>query len=424
MALDKSMVRKVLRDCLRLDDDDYPAARVVTVAHDTDRSLHDQGRYYSPLIDTIEDDLAARGVRCVSFARVASRIKGPLAYGRVYSPDGQFARALVGKRLRALLQRDVYPYSHAEERTWGRILDRTGARKLVGIMPSRELCVACHRRGVWVADVQHGVIADSHPWYGASFRGGDPPEQLPDAFLCWEPGSAEAIGRWAHAQGVRTLVIGNRWLARFIADRPEDALVQRLAGDYRRRVQAAADRRKAILVTLSWGDDNNSDGFVDPGLRQVIRATSDRYRWLIRLHPNQVAGFASDEGVAFVDFFARHLQGHAEWELPTHAPLPAVLRDVDLHVSWYSSVALEAAQMGIRSALLSPDLRRNGRNEDYFSYHHRAGLIDFIAEDTATITAWIDGQSGERWVADAFAAYDAEYAQLLDFLASAEGLPP
>ena len=417
------MVRKVVRDCFRRDDESYPPSRVVTVAHDTDRSVLDQGRYYSPLIDTIEDDLAARGVRCVSFARIASRIKGPLAYGRVYSPEGRFARALVGKRLLGLVRRGRYPYSHAEERTWGRILDRTGARKLFGIMPSRELCVACHRRGVWVADVQHGVIADSHPWYGSSFRAGDPREQLPDAFLCWEPGSAEAIGLWAHSKGICTPVIGNRWLARFIADRPDDELVQRLAGEYRGRAHSSVPRRTTILVTLSWGDDNNSDGFVDPGLRQTIRETSDRYRWLIRLHPNQVAGFASDEGVAFVDFFARHLQGHAEWELPTHAPLPAVLRDVDLHVSWYSSVALEAAQMGIRSALLSPDLRRNGRNEDYFSYHHRAGLIDFIAEDAASIKAWTARQCGDRRVTDAFGAYDAEYARLLDFLA-ADGAAP
>ena len=56
--MDYAIVRKILVDCLRRDREDYPRSNVLTVAHDNDRSLLHRGKFYSPLIDTIEDDLA------------------------------------------------------------------------------------------------------------------------------------------------------------------------------------------------------------------------------------------------------------------------------------------------------------------------------------------------------------------------------
>ncbi len=419
MALDLTMVRKVLRDCIRVDADRYPASRVVTVAHDTDRSLRlADGRWYSPLIDTIEDDLARLGVGCVSFARVASAIKGESAYGKVYAPEGRFARALIAKRIKALIWPGRYPYSHAEERTWSSIFNGTRAQTLLGIMPSRELCAAAHRRGMWVADVQHGVIGESHPWYGAAFRGHDPIEQLPDAFLCWDDGSAEVVSRWAVSRGIAVHVIGNRWLARFVRRSPDDPLVSLLADDYLRSSAELGPRRPTILITLSWGSDMNSNGFVDPGLLAVVRATSQRFRWLVRLHPNQISGFASEEGKAFLGFFDEHLRGHAEWALPTRAPLPAVLGDTDLHISWYSSVAIEAAQMGIATALLAPALRATGRLSDYFGHQRAQGMVDFISEDEKSILAWIERRLEFRGVIDdALTAHQTAYERVLAFVA-------
>ena len=345
--MDYAIVRKILVDCLRRDREDYPRSNVLTVAHDNDRSLLHRGKFYSPLIDTIEDDLAKRGVRCVSVARIISNIKGAIAYGRVYSPEGRFARALIQKRLLALANRGRYPYSSLEEQAWGSVLDRVGARKVFGILPSRELCVACRKRDIWVADVQHGVIADTHPWYGETFRRDDPLEFLPNAFLCWDPGSETVLAKWAHAKTVRTHVIGNRWLARFVARSVDDEMVRDLMAGY---PLPAVDplHRPRILVTLSWGEDNIPNGFIAPGLEAAIRRTAGRYQWLIRLHPNQLRGFATDEGPKFIEYFKQNLAGSAEWERPTHAPLPIVLSEIDLHVSWQSSVAIEAAQMGTK----------------------------------------------------------------------------
>ena len=41
------------------------------------------------------------------------------------------------------------------------------------------------QKGVKVADLQHGVIAESHPWYGAKWRGLEPDNWSPN-YLVWD----------------------------------------------------------------------------------------------------------------------------------------------------------------------------------------------------------------------------------------------
>lgn len=415
--MDKSIVLKILRDAFRVDRVHYPKCKVLTVAHDNDRSLLHKGLWYSPLVDTIEDELRQRELQCVSIARIISRIKGDIAYGNVLSPEGAFARALLTKRLAGRLAGGAYPYSHMEERVWGRILDETGARKVFGIQPSREMCVACHKRGVWVADVQHGVIGESHPWYGIRFRGDDPKEWLPDAFIVWDAGSAAVIDRWAADKGIETIVTGNRWVARFLKRDPRDKLVDELFATYGSQL-GTREGRKSLLITLSWGNDSIPNGFLPDALCEIIRATQDRFDWKVRLHPNQLSGFATDEGRRFSQFFDNNLKGLVEWEAATRAPLPVVLSRTDLHLSWNSSVSIEAAQSGIRSGLMDPALRDPNKLGDYYTYYRNRGMIDFLEPTHDGIIDWISANLDSKQAPEAFGAYDQAYARLLDFLAN------
>jgi hypothetical protein len=414
--MDYAIIKKILLDCLKIDSQTYPHAPVLTVAHDNDRSLSYKGKYYSPLINTMEDDLAKLDIHCISVARIISTIKGELSHGRVFSPEGQFARSLVKKRLKGIFFRGRYPFSASEERIWADILDKTGARMVFGIQPSRELCVACHKRGIWVADVQHGVIADTHPWYGQAFRSSDPVEYLPSAFLCWDHGSNEVIDKWARNKGVKTHVIGNRWLARFLKRENDDHLVRELCEVYERDNPSDLTK-KTILVSLSWGDTNIENKFITAGLEKTIKSTSNRFRWILRLHPNQVKGFASDEGPKFIEYFNAHLSEHATWEAATRAPLPAVLQSVDLHISWNSSVSIEASQIGIKTALLDPRLRDPNQRADYYGYYRKMGLIDLIPETADQISNWIEQNLDSKKNIESYRGFDIEYENLLKFIA-------
>lgn len=412
--MDWSIIAKITRDLIRLDRIAYPRVKILTVAHDLDRSLLYRGRWYSPQIDSIEDDLRIRGVECISVSRIISRIKGDLAYGRVFSPEGSFARALVVKRLFAIFQRSHYAYSKLEEKTWGRILDQTGAKRVLGIQPSRELCVACHKRNIWVADVQHGVISEHHPWYGEAYRGGEPIEYLPDAFLCWDKGSQDVIRQWSSSKGIDALVTGNRWLIRFVKNTGCDAFVNHLLEKYKQE-ESEVLTKPVILVTLSWGSLDIPNGILHDELRNLIRNTADRYRWLLRLHPNQINGFATHEGRQFKEYFVNNLEGFAEWRLATFTPLPIILQNSNLHISWCSSVAIEAAQLGIRTALLDPNLRAP-HNAGYYKHYRDAGMIELIESKEAIIRGWVEANINKKVAPEEMSTWDNNYEALLDFL--------
>ena len=192
-------------------------------------------------------------------------------------------------------------------------------------------------------------------------------------------------------------------------------MVTELSRNYEQEV-VNGDNRKTILVSLSWQEDNIPNSFLVDGLENVIRKTAHVYRWLIRVHPNQVKGFATDEGPKFVRYFGRKLLGYAEWEHATRAPLPVVLKNIDLHISWQSSVCIEAAQMGVKSALLNPSLRSPALRGDYYTYYRQTGMVELIPEKEDDITSWVQRNIDSKRSPESFDEVNRCYRQLIDFL--------
>lgn len=417
--MDYSIIKKIFYDSFKIDTINYGESKVLTLGHDNDRSFFYNGQYYSPLIDTLEDDLAIKyNIKCISIARLISTIKGSISYGDVRSPEGSFARALIAKRFTSLYNKSDYPYSNMEEKVWGKILDETKAEKVIGILPSRELCMACHKRNIWVADMQHGVIAENHPWYGEKFRAIDKKEYLPHSFNVWDYGSAEVIEKWALQKGIHVNVIGNRWIARFKDPNPSDKLVSETLKTYKEKFIVEEDK-KVILVSLSWGQEGITNGMISENIIRIIQKTSKKFKWILRLHPNQIKGFATNEFKIFHKLFEEHLVGHCEWELATFSPLPAVIINCNLHICWNSSVAMECAQFGIKSAMLDPRLRSTLVN-DYYDYYKKLGFIDFLKDEEEKITKWIDDNLKVKLNDENYSDYNERYYQLLEFLAGKE----
>ena len=304
-----------------------------------------------------------------------------------------------------------------EEKIWADILENTQARKVIAILPSRELCVVCRSRNIWIADVQHGVIAHKHPWYGAALRSKDPIKFLPNSFLLWDQGSADVITTWADPLNVDVKIIGNRWLARFILQNKDDKLVATTNSEFKKYLNKEKDPRPIILVTLSWSQEGVANGIIADSIINIIQKTHSKYRWLLRLHSNQITGFASNEFKQFLAIYKNELDTFCEWEIPTKTALPAVLLNTDLHITWHSSVVMEAAQYGIRSATLDPRLLAEFSN-DYFEYHKKLGYIDFIVNEELIIEKWIEENIAVKMGMQNFDIENKNYEALLKFLVS------
>lgn len=409
--MDFRILRRIFINFFKVDRFNYPRCDVLTFASDPDRYLDVDGVMYSPLINSVEDSLSEKGVTSVSITRIASKYKGKLAYGRVYGPDGAFTRAMIFKRIKGFfVKKGKYPFSNMEVKVWSKIFDVIQPKVVIAILPSRELCKVCRDRGIWVADLQHGVISDEHYWYGESFRKNDPIEWLPNAFLVWDKGSANVLERWTEPRKTSVKVLGNPWIHRFKCIDPNDKIVAYLNNKY----AVSQYSKPSVLVSLSWGCTDLDNGFMHPELEKLIKETAKVYSWYIRLHNTQVHGFASHEGRKFSAYF-KSIFGDLpiDWQNCSKMPLPLLLSHIDMHVTWISSVCMEASYFGIPSLVLSPQMQKGGDLETYFDYLVDLGYVTKKSPTQENIRRWFDEQVKMKRL-EFYSDLSSEYSNFID----------
>jgi hypothetical protein len=208
-----------------------------------------------------------------------------------------------------------------------------------------SLVKACKELRIPTVDLQHGVQGPLHPAYGR-FTGipSSGYELLPNYFWIWSSQEAGVITAWNSGceEHHKAIVGGNPWLDRWLdgdseAVRRHDARV--------RELQERTTAKRHVLVTLQTG--LSLDDFLEPLIRLAHLAGPD-WRWWIRLHPG-MQGY----GAAVVRKLNDRKMVNFDVENASSLPLYALLRQMDLHVTYSSSVVLEAAHFGVPSVVCS-----------------------------------------------------------------------
>jgi hypothetical protein len=228
---------------------------------------------------------------------------------------------------------------------FGKIVRRSGAKTGVLVdfsVISMGFNMACREAGIPSVELQHGVQGASH-WAYARWNAVPPGgfSVLPSIYWNWSRSDALVINTWAHrtAGGHRAVAGGNLWLASWL--RPGS---ERGTG-YDARVDAALPRDELhILWTLQ-------PGITGPRELGLLLQASDLsppgWVWLPRLHPAMTA----EERSTIETTLARLPASAAARTAANELPLPALLRRVDAHVTFSSSVTHEAAAMGVPTVL-------------------------------------------------------------------------
>jgi hypothetical protein len=366
------------------------------VCSDTDRGYLFQGKAYAQILDSLGDRLRQSGLRTQSIAGDFSRFSGNEAYGSPVTMNRFLLRNFLFFRLRSLVGgqaggteswRKNHRIAH-----WRKILKKCNPQVVFAIQPEMALCRAGHEIAIPIFDVQHGIISDTedNPYYLVKNLLVREPSDIPHGFLCWDNSSADMLLRLARQKGYVVHVIGNPWFARFEIPDAEDTLV--------RNELFLCDERKrsipAILVTLQynlndWALDYVSNDVMASSLEQTIRETCDRYFWYIRLHPSQIRN--KDGGKAKT--YLRNVFGtlpNVDWDVASRVALPALLATVDLHITHFSAVTIEAAWSGVRTGLLDPHIQPGHKHEDLFSFERTQGYAELIPLETVAIKNFIE----------------------------------
>ncbi len=200
--------------------------------------------------------------------------------------------------------------------------------------------LACRRRGIKIADIQHGKQGIYHgafnSWHHIPAGGS---QLLPDYFWAWGEQTAKRIeiGMAAQADHHRPYIAGNVWLGEWknkqhhLSDHAKDFFA------------AQAHFEKRILVSLQPIKEP-----LPETLLKAMEISPKKWVWWFRLHPKQRSN---------IDFFKKRIMetgASFEMEEPCDLPLYPLILKADYHLTGWSTVAFEAEALGCKTALFHP----------------------------------------------------------------------
>lgn len=390
-------------------------ADILAVRHDDHCGQLIDGKYYSPMIDSLLDEVKEAPVLTVA-SPYSHRI-GAASHRYALGFNGAFARELLVKRLRSMVRMRS---DESDIDTWRRIVAAVRPKYVIGIQPHAALCRACHEIGVVVFDMQHGYIGPNHPGYGESFQIVRDRTEMADCILCWDEDSAASIRGWTSRKGIEVRVIGNPWINKFVMRDERDKVIRSL--EAQRRTTRSAGARPRILVSLQWGLDDPAltpdqalfEGqFMPIALETVIRDTREQYEWILRPHPIQYLNPS----------VLKKLREHTENRfgcsvtISENDPLPFVLSYADLHITYNSSVVIEAELFGVPTALLDPQIN-GGLWAGYYAGQIKRGLATLLPCESRAIEEWIHESRASSAKATRCASVPPAYSEFLRLLRS------
>lgn len=276
---------------------------------------------------------------------------------------------------------------------WSQIIEKIKPKNIIGIQPENTLCTVAKKNNIKIYDLQHGVINKDHYWYGTQMHENSSDDELPTGILFWDEVSAKNIEYWTKNRNVKSVVVGNPWLNRFIQQNSEDELVSQANN----RLNFLVKNKPVILVSLQWGLSEkcyadsiyNYNGVMCKSLEDVIVRTADKYHWLLRLHPVQMNGKNAESINKYLNKTFGSFS-NVEWVKSSEVALPALLSVINLHITDISTVVTEATYFGVKSALLNPFLEEGQKYESYFLHERQQGFADIVEQKADVIEAWIE----------------------------------
>lgn len=352
---------------------------ILYLARDTDRHFLYNGLYFSPGIDSLRLILNDNGLTGTAMALPYSQ-KTTKAFGGVVKFNRSYLKAEILDILVSVFfkgrKNDLY-----KKRFWEKVIMISDVKAIIGIQPDKILVNVCKNAGVEIYDLQHGVIAGD-PYYQNEYW--EDANNLPH-FLLWDKESLAALNSKLAPFTPSFYVIENQWINRWRNISVSDMWAMELDKKINSFVQPG---KQAILLTLQHGV--NIIGINDTITEELINfiyQTTDRYNWFIRLHPAQKSGNTRKMVTEFLNRHFSKISEAVEWEIASEVPMPLLVKNVKVHITFNSASAIEAAKFGVTTGLLD---RRESIMRQWFSFYMEQGIIQVIPAGLSAMQQWLD----------------------------------
>lgn len=136
--------------------------------------------------------------------------------------------------------------------------------------------------------------------------------------------------------------------------------------------------KKIVLFTLSDLSDNVRLLFTDV-IMKAVNISLEKAYWIFRLHPHHF-----DTQNSWLIEQLEHIHpSNYEIQKPRVTNLYQVLKETDIHITFESSVTIEALSYGIKTIVTTMD------GYDYYKYYIDKGYV-YFSQDSEEIVALIE----------------------------------
>lgn len=366
-----------------------PLCDVLLFCHDVDRGVSLGNKAYSPLIDSIRDQLEEAGYSCVSIAHPWSKIVSYKGYGDPIAINRSY---FLSRIINKIFLRFEF---NSDRGLYEKIIKKANPKVIITIGCNDDLCEAARNMKVFHAELLHGIGYTPLPWGWDKKK----KKHLPQGILSLDPVSTNTFSE-LKKHNVLIKEIPHPFLSRFQGSNldklPDEWLPDKIPSKY----------KKEILISLQWGYAPSIDefvffkGFLTNGLfyeelQEVITQTYDTVLWRFRFHPVQYR--QPEKYKKLFDFIEEFVQKNenCDWRESTRLPLPALLMNCSGHITMSSMSNYEAAYMGVPTLALCPSLRKGGIYEDFFNDLVVQGYLDKKTVSVDYILEWVSSAQGK-----------------------------
>jgi hypothetical protein len=358
---------------------------VLFFCHDVDRPISLEGKAYSPLVDSLVEDLEGRGLKCISISHPWSRLTGKRGFNSPISINESFFIAKFGNRLKRF---ELPLFICDSSSLFRKILLKAKPKVVITIGCTDELCYQARLLKVFHLELLHGIGYTSVPW------GWDKKETqyLPQGILALDQVSAVSFSPLTN-RGINVRVIPHPFLKRFM---PSGAV--NLPKEWIPNINNHKKWKKEILLSLQWsyaGDHGHytqfanilKNGLFFEVIESLIAGDKEIF-WRFRFHPVQLRSKKYKHLLKYMDDFIERYP-NTEWRESSTLPFPSIVMLCDANISMSSMSCYDAASFGVQSLMLCPTLQPGSIGQDRFLDLEKEGYIIKSKPDFNIIKTWI-----------------------------------
>lgn len=199
-------------------------------------------------------------------------------------------------------------------------------------------CMACNQMKIECVDIQHGIAgASDHVQYSKweKIPKNNYYNCMPSCFWCWSVEDANAINAWNDGKNNLNTIVGGKTINLLWKNQSSE-----IVRYYQKKFDEIFDKKRSLILLTLQPIVEYPEWLVE-----LIKESKNYLYWGIRQHPT-----INEKQKKFI----RRIEclENVNWKDTTKIPLEILLQNVDVHITGFSSVILDAEEFGVKSIML------------------------------------------------------------------------